>query len=151
MIQRELEGTWLDLVGEHHRQQQGVAVNGLVAGHGTWISGRCPSNASCTAKDDDQPINRRLFAQPQRRSERPARLFAHVRSTAGLAIVFDDDTGSNFSSLAGELKTTLAELLVFEHGLTFRGVQITATKQSLAIAAAKFLLEGLNELLGCGV
>src|SRR6185369_11738721 len=73
MIQRELEGTWLDLVGEHHRQQQGVAVNGLVAGHGTWISGRCPSNASCTAKDDDQPINRRLFAQPQRESNRRPR------------------------------------------------------------------------------
>jgi hypothetical protein len=51
----------LDLLGEHHRQQQGVAVNGLVAGHGIDVEMRCLTNGSATARDDRLQTEREGF------------------------------------------------------------------------------------------
>jgi hypothetical protein len=64
------------------------------------------------------------------------------------AIGFDDHGGSDFSGLAGELETALAKLLLFEHGLPFRGIKIAAAEQCLAVATSEFPLECPDKLLG---
>lgn len=52
MIERELEGTGLDLLTQHDGQKAWAAVDGFVAGHGIGASGRCMENVWMRCGDD---------------------------------------------------------------------------------------------------